>query len=132
VGPLRKNVALGLVYCVLLLFASHAAFAGESPIQSPSTVAASEGSAGALNPRTGEVYPQTPGGALNPRTGEVYPEVPGGVLNPRTGEVYPKTGSGYINPSPGRSPEVAPVPSPPPPPLPSLPSSPQTPWSSGR
>ena len=44
---------------------------------------------GALNPKTGEVYPSHGEGAINPKTGEFYPPSGSGYINPRTGEYYP-------------------------------------------
>jgi hypothetical protein len=44
---------------------------------------------GALNPRTGEIYPSHGEGVINPRTGEFYPPSGAGYINPRTGEFYP-------------------------------------------
>jgi len=42
-----------------------------------------------------------PGGAINPQTGQFYPNVGGGVVNPQNGHFYPGTGSGYVVPGSG-------------------------------
>ncbi len=118
--PLRRKMIICLASCVFLLFASYICLAAETLAQNPG--APVPGPPGALNPRTGEIYPQVPGGVLNPRTGEVYPQVPGGVLNPRTGEVYPNAGNPSGTPGPGPRPEAVPTTSSPPQPSPPQPS----------
>lgn len=40
-------------------------------------------------------------GAINPQTGEYYPDVGSGVINPQTGEFFPNVGKGYVNPRNG-------------------------------
>ncbi|HVN23618.1 MAG TPA: hypothetical protein VMT71_06580 [Syntrophorhabdales bacterium] len=101
---------IGITCCVVLIFGSCIFFAATCPAQPPGAVPTT-GAPGAINPRTGEVYPKVPGGVLNPRTGEIYPQTQsGGALNPRTGEVYPS--AGVPQASPGPAPQPVPVPSP--------------------
>jgi len=47
---------------------------------------------GAINQRTGEVYPPVAGGVIDPKTGTFHQDVGAGYVNSKTGEFYPKIG----------------------------------------